>query len=428
MNFQDTLEYMYRLLPMYQRVGNVAFKKDLTNTYRLLDILDNPHRKFRAVHIAGTNGKGSSAHMLASISQMAGYKTGLYTSPHLKRFTERIKIDGKEIDEPFVCEFIEKLQGPIEEIQPSFFEIAVAMAFDYFALHQVDIAIVEVGLGGRFDSTNVLHPVVSIITSISYDHMDMLGNTLREIAFEKAGIIKPSVPVVISETQEEIAHVFREKAGEMNADIYFADQEFKVRIAGSEKDFFGFQVEYDGDLTKLQSDLGGHYQLKNIPGVLKVVSLLNCHGYNIDNAQLKDGLKNVCINTGFKGRWQKIGDQPLTICDTAHNEAGAMLLMAQIHNIAYKTLHIVWGAVEGKDIKTILRHLPKKAFYYFCEPDIPRAMRSEKLLEHAKMMGLEGKVFRSVNDALKLARQNAGKNDLIIVAGSNFIVAEINEL
>ena len=428
MNFQDTLEYMYRLLPMYQRIGNAAFKKDLTNTVKLLDLLGNPEKKFKSIHIAGTNGKGSSAHMLASILQTAGYKTGLYTSPHLKRFTERIKINGNEVDESFVCDFIEKLQKPIEEIQPSFFEITVAIAFEYFAKRRVDIAVIEVGLGGRFDSTNVIRPEISLITSISYDHMDMLGNTLQEIAFEKAGIIKEKVPVIIGETQSEIEPVFMNKSREMDAAIFFADQEYKVSLSADGLENFKYFIDHDMQHYELQSDLGGHYQVKNLPGVLKTVSLLNHMGRTISPEHLAEGLKNVCKNTGFKGRWQKIGDRPLTICDTAHNEDGVRLLSAQIQTIKAEKLHIVWGSVEGKEIEKILRHLPKSAFYYFCQPNIPRAMKTEVLKTHAEKMGLYGAGYDDVNKALEAARQRAGEHDLILVAGSNFVVAEINDL
>jgi dihydrofolate synthase/folylpolyglutamate synthase len=428
MNFQDTLEYMYRLLPMYQRIGKVAFKKDLTNTILLLDLLGNPEKKFKSIHIAGTNGKGSSAHMLASILQTAGYKTGLYTSPHLKRFTERIKINGKEVDEPFVCDFIEKLRRPIEEIQPSFFEITVAMAFEYFAMHQVDIAIIEVGLGGRFDSTNVIRPEISLITSISYDHMDMLGNTLPEIAFEKAGIIKNKVPVIISETQEQIEPVFIDKSIEMEAPIFFADREYNVRKGTDGLDNFKYFVENDGRTYEFQSDLGGLYQTKNLPGVLKTVSLLSDLGYSIKQTHLKEGLKSVGNNTGFKGRWQKLSDKPLIICDTAHNEDGVRWLATQIQTVKAEKFHIIWGSVEGKDIEKILQYLPKSAFYYFCAPKIPRAMSTEVLQVHAEKIGLNGKEYGDVNLALEAAREQAGADDFILVAGSNFIVAELNDL
>jgi dihydrofolate synthase/folylpolyglutamate synthase len=428
MNFQETLEYMYKLLPMYQRVGKTAFKKDLTNTIRLLDLLGNPHHNFKSIHIAGTNGKGSSAHMLASVLQAAGYRTGLYVSPHLKRFTERIKINGQEVDEQFVCEFIARLRGKIEEIQPSFFEITVAMAFEFFARKQVDVAVIEVGLGGRFDSTNVITPIISLITSISYDHMDMLGNTLPEIAFEKAGIIKPEVPVVISETQEEIIPVFTRKAKETLSHIYFADQEYIVNRAVSSQELFEFEVQNNGVISKIQSDLGGSYQLKNIPGVLKVIELLDGHGYSISEDQIISGLSQVGKSTGFKGRWQKLSDAPLIICDTAHNEAGIKLIFDQIGHLDFERLYVIWGAVEGKSLEGIFQYLPKDAFYYFCQPDVPRALKAELLYEYAMGKNLRGTVIKNVNQAIELAKEQAGKKDLIFIGGSNFVVAEIKDL
>jgi len=354
---------MYKLLPMYQRVGNTAFKKDLTNTIRLLDFLGNLQHQFKSIHIAGTNGKGSSAHMLASVLQTAGYRTGLYTSPHLKQFTERIKIDGVEVDEAFVCEFIDKLRDVIEDIRPSFFEITVAMSFDYFARSEVDIAVVEVGMGGRFDSTNVLNPIISLITSISYDHMEFLGNTLPEIAFEKAGIIKPGKPAVISESQEETVPVFKTKARETGSELYFADEVYQVNLKSAYSGSFEYEVESDGEIKILKSDLGGQYQIKNIPGVLRVIDLLRNFDFLINDDHLKKGFQLIGQNTGLKGRWQKLSDQPLTICDTAHNESGVQMIFEQIKKMKYHQLHVVWGAVEGKSIEKIFRYLPKNAFY-----------------------------------------------------------------
>jgi dihydrofolate synthase/folylpolyglutamate synthase len=428
MNFQETLEYMYRQLPMYQRVGKVAFKKDLTNTIRLLDALQDPHRKFRSIHIAGTNGKGSSAHMLASILQTAGYRTGLYTSPHLKRFTERIKINGEEVEEQFVCDFVERIQPQIKSIKPSFFEMTVAMAFDYFAAREVDVAVVEVGLGGRFDSTNVIEPVLSLITSISYDHMDLLGNTLPEIAFEKAGIIKQDIPVVISETQHEIVDVFARKANGMRAPIFFADQEYEVRLDDFKIQVFDFIVKTKQKDYEIRSDLGGRYQMKNLPGVLKVIDLINGLGFAISEQQMLEGLKSVGKNTGLRGRWQKLSDKPAIICDTVHNEAGVRILVDQLKLMKFERLHVVWGVVEGKSPEKVLRHLPENAIYYFCQPNLPRAMRAEDLIEIAKVIGLNGKVVTDVNDAVAEARATASEKDLVIIGGSNFVVAEIEEL
>ncbi len=419
---------MYKLLPMYQRVGKTAFKKDLTNTIKLLDYLGNPHHQFKSIHIAGTNGKGSSAHMLASVLQTAGYRTGLYTSPHLKQFTERIRIDGAEIDEAFVCEFIDKLRNLIEDIRPSFFEITVAMAFDYFARKKVDIAIVEVGMGGRFDSTNVLNPIISLITSISYDHMEFLGNTLPEIAFEKAGIIKPGVPVVISETQDEIVPVFKTKAMETGSELYFADEVYQVNLKNAYSGSFEYEVETNGEMKILKSDLGGQYQIKNIPGVLRVIDLLRSIDFLINEDHLKKGFQHIGQNTGLKGRWQKLLDKPLTICDTAHNESGVQMIFTQIQEMKYHQLHVVWGAVEGKSIEKIFRYLPKSAFYYFCEPKLPRAIKAQKLLEVALDMNLQATSIEDVNEAINAAKKNAGSEDLIFIGGSNFVVAEINEL
>lgn len=428
MDFKDTLEYMYTLLPMYQRIGNTAFKKDLTNTIKLCEILGNPQNAYQSIHIAGTNGKGSSAHILASILQSAGIKTGLYTSPHLWSFTERIKIDGREIEERFVCDFIEKIKNDIDEIRPSFFEITVAMAFEYFANQKVDIAVVEVGLGGRFDSTNVITPLVSLITSIGLDHTDMLGETLPEIAFEKAGIIKGNVPVVISETQREVASVFQEKAKEMNAPLFFADQEYRVSIHQKSSFDLEFLSKTDTNSFIANMDLAGEYQLKNIPGVMKVVELLNSLGLKISDGHLVDGLKNVKKNTGLFGRWQRLDEKPLTICDTVHNEAGIAYLIQQINEMEYNKLHIIWGAVEGKNLDGIFKHFPTNAFYYFCEASIPRAMEASELQKKATSFGLNGSVVKDVNLAIEKAREKAGQNDLVFIGGSNFIIAEIKNL
>ncbi|MCK5101735.1 MAG: bifunctional folylpolyglutamate synthase/dihydrofolate synthase, partial [Cyclobacteriaceae bacterium] len=333
MDFKDTLEYMYTLLPMYQRVGKIAFKKDLTNTIKLCEILGNPQHKFKSIHIAGTNGKGSSAHMIASVLQSAGYKTGLYTSPHLKSFTERIKIDGREVEEQFVCDFIDGIKSEIEEIQPSFFEITVAMAFKYFLMQQVDVAVIEVGLGGRLDSTNVVTPIVSLITSIGLDHTDMLGETLPEIAFEKAGIIKEDVPVVISESQHEITKVFKRKAHELNAPLFFADQEYDVSISQNSSIDLEFNAKSSTNTIIAKTDLAGEYQIKNIPGVMKVLDLMNLQGFHISDDHIHNGFSHVVKNTGLLGRWQKIHDNPLTICDTVHNELGIKCLIRQIQKI-----------------------------------------------------------------------------------------------
>lgn len=428
MNYKDTLAYMYSLLPMYQRVGKIAFKKDLTNTLKLCEVLGNPQDTFKSIHIAGTNGKGSSAHMIASILQSAGYKTGLYTSPHLKSFTERIKIDGQEIDEQFVSDLIEKVKTDIKEIQPSFFELTVAMAFECFSGQKVDVAVIEVGLGGRFDSTNVISPIVSLITSIGLDHTDMLGETLPEIAFEKAGIIKKNVDVVISETQHEISNVFKNKANEMDAAIYFADQEFDISVTQNSNTNLEFTAKSCTNSFSATTDLAGEYQIKNIPGVMKVLDLLNAQGFHISNEQTQKGFSDVIKNTGLLGRWHKLADNPLTICDTVHNELGIKHLIGQIEKMSYDKLYIIWGAVEGKNLLGVFQYLPRDAFYYFCEASIPRALKASVLQNEASKFGLAGGIEKDVNTAIAKARQRAGPNDLVFIGGSNFLIAEIKDL
>jgi dihydrofolate synthase / folylpolyglutamate synthase len=428
MNYKDTLQYMYALLPMYQRIGNAAFKKDLTNTLKLCEFIGNPHKRLKLVHVAGTNGKGSSAHMIASILQAAGYSTGLYTSPHLKSFTERIRVDGVEIEEQFVCEFIEKIREPMEEIQPSFFEVTVAMAFDYFLAKEVDIAVIEVGLGGRFDSTNIINPLVSLVTSIGYDHMDLLGNTLPEIALEKAGIIKRNVPVVISQTQDEIRHVFENKAQEVGASVFFADEEFVLHYLGIIENMANYRAEHDRNSMNFPTDLLGEYQIKNIPGVLKVIHLLNYLGFMITDPDIVRGFSCVMPSTGLRGRWQKIAENPMVICDTVHNVSGIDDVVHQLKNMEFQQLYIIWGVVEGKNPELMLRQLPIDAKFIFCEPTLPRAMKAQKLSKIASGIGINGEVIPDVNDALANARTMAMKDDLIFIGGSNFIIADLKEL
>ena len=423
MNYVETVEFLYKSLPMFQRVGATAFKKDLTNTLALCQVLNNPNHQFKSVHVAGTNGKGSTSHMLAAILQSAGYRTGLYTSPHLKEFTERIKINGCEVSQEFVVDFVERIKPHINQIQPSFFEITVAMAFDYFANQHVDVAIIETGLGGRLDSTNVVTPVLSIITNISWDHMDLLGNTLPAIASEKAGIIKPHVPVVISETQSEVKSVFTTKATETKSKIIFADQRYQVS-----KQSNTYLVSKSDSQFEIECDLRGSYQAKNIAGVLAAVDELQLLGFHIPVSSLTAGLKNVTALTGLKGRWQKINDKPLTICDTGHNEAGIKEILNQLHNLKYNTLHWVLGMVKDKDVSKILKLLPPSAHYYFCEAKIPRAMQAASLSEYARAAGLNGVVVADVNEAIQTATRNAKPDDLILIGGSTFVVAEIDNL
>ncbi|WP_299125719.1 folylpolyglutamate synthase/dihydrofolate synthase family protein [uncultured Winogradskyella sp.] len=404
MNYQDTVSWMFQQLPMYQNKGNSAFKKDSSNTLKLSEQLGEPHKQFKSIHVGGTNGKGSTSHMLASILQEAGYKVGLYTSPHLKDFRERIRINGKVVSKQFVIGFIKRNKAFLDSNSLSFFEMTVGMAFDYFAKQKVDIAVIEVGLGGRLDSTNIIMPELSVITNIGYDHMQMLGNTLEEIAFEKAGIIKQSIPVVIGETQTETKAIFKAKAADSNSEIYFADQLIK---------------------HTLESDLKGLYQIHNIKTVLQSVEVLRDSRFIISETQLKKGLLNVVKNTGLQGRWQVLQKQPKIICDTAHNREGLTYVMQQLQSEKFDKLHIVFGVVNDKNLDSIIPLLPKKAKYYFCKPDVQRGLDAIKLREVFANVGLFGKSYRSVNDALYNAKLNAEKDDLIYIGGSTFVVAEI---
>ncbi len=420
-DYPATLKYLYEVLPIFQRVGAVAYKADLTNTLLLCEAIGNPQHQFKSVHVAGTNGKGSSSHMMAAILQSAGYKTGLYTSPHLKEFTERIRIDGKEIDQASVVDFVHRIRPAIEKIQPSFFEITVAMAFDYFAKEQVDIAVIEVGLGGRLDSTNVITPLVSLITNISYDHKDLLGDTLPAIAAEKAGIIKPQVPVVVSEYQQEVAAVFTDKAQKENTTVEMASARFRLE---EKKVYDGNAVRF----TDLTPELKGGYQAKNILGVILTIEKLKQRGFTITDAHIRKGIEQVTTLTGLKGRWQKLGEHPLMMCDTGHNEAGVAEVIKQIQTLSFDQLHMVIGMVKDKDITSVLQLLPKNAVYYFCQAKIPRAMEAVELSQRAAAAGLKGEVIADVNEAIAKAKASAKANDLIFIGGSTFVVAEINEI
>lgn len=405
MNYQETINWMFNQLPMYQLQGASAYKKDLTNAILLVNHLDNPHKKLRCIHVAGTNGKGSTSHMLASVLQEAGYKVGLYTSPHLKDFRERIKINGKEISEDFVFDFINKNKTFFEENDMSFFEMTVGLAFDYFANKKVDIAIIEVGMGGRLDATNVISPLVSVITNIAMDHTQFLGNTLEAIAFEKAGIIKPKIPVVIGEYTNETKPVFLAKANENQSDIYFASELIS---------------------SDTPSDLLGDYQMHNKKTVIQTIAILNTRKeFKISEESIKKGLMNVVKNTGLLGRWQQLGDYPKIICDTAHNKNGLEIVMNQIQKEKYDTLHIVLGVVNDKDLNEILPLFPKHANYYFCKPNIPRGLETEILQEEARKHNLFGSTYNSTSEAYNSAKNNATKDDFIFVGGSTFIVAEL---
>lgn len=426
MNYNETIDYLYSKLPMFTRVGAVAFKKDLHNTIALCENLGNPQNKFKTIHVGGTNGKGSTSHMLAAVFQQAGYKTGLYTSPHLKDFRERIRINGEMVTEAFVTDFVNEQQNILEELSPSFFEATVAMAFSYFEKEQVDIAIVEVGLGGRLDSTNIITPELSVITNISLDHTNILGNTLMEIATEKAGIIKPNIPVVIGERQEEIASVFVEKATETSSDLFFADQELHTAHTHRANDFLITSV-YQGQTpiyNHLSLDLNGIYQLKNVLTVLQAIEVLKHKGYQIKEEHVYHALKNVKTLTGLQGRWQKLADKPLIICDTGHNIAGITEVMQNIRETAHAQLHMVIGMVKDKDINGVLSLLPVDALYYFCEPQLERALAVSDLAKEAKKHDLNGQVYPTVAMAIQAAKNTAGTKDLIFIGGSTFVVAE----
>lgn len=428
-SYPEVLNFLYSNLPMYQRIGAAAYKSDLTNTLRLCSALGNPENRFRSVHVAGTNGKGSTSHMLASIFQTAGYKTGLYTSPHLKDFNERIRIDGRAVSEEFVVDFVNRLRPSIEEIKPSFFEITVAMAFDYFASEKVDVAVVEVGLGGRLDSTNVITPELSLITNIGWDHMDLLGNTLGRIAHEKAGIIKRRVPVVISERQENVADVFIEKAANSSSEIYYASDHYHISSGtGNDKTLYNIYRSHKLLYPDLYIPLQGYYQKKNLAGVLMAIDVLIKNGWSITNDKVIEGLGNVVMLTGLKGRWQKLGERPLIICDTGHNVDGIRAIIDQIRAQEFQKLHFVLGVVGDKDPAPVLSILPPEAFYYFCEAKIPRAMKAQQLAAHAATKGLEGVIVEDVNTALRQATANASADDMIFIGGSTFVVAELENL
>lgn len=402
MTYKETLEWMFAQLPMYQLKGNSAYHAKLDGITKFAEHLKNPQNSFKSIHVAGTNGKGSSSHMLASILQEAGYKVGLYTSPHLKDFRERIRINGKKADKQFVVDFIAENQTFLNLHKLSFFEMTVGMAFSYFAAKNVDIAIIEVGLGGRLDSTNIITPEVCLITNIGFDHMDMLGTTLPEIAMEKAGIIKPGIPVVISETQDEIKTVFEAIANKNKSSLVFADTAMNEHF---------------------ETSLLGSYQLKNIKGVLAVIRLLS--GFKISSSHIKEGLLKVLENTGLQGRWQVLAESPKIICDTAHNQEGLTLVLEQLKNEVYGQLHIVLGFVKDKKLDTILPLFPRKAHYYFCKPNLPRGLDEKILLKEANLIGLNGKSYSSVNEAYQAAKISAEEEDLIFICGSNFVVAEV---
>ncbi len=445
MTYQQTIDYLYAQLPMYSRIGAAAYKEDLHNTIALCNAIDNPQTKFKSIHIAGTNGKGSTSHMLAAMLQQAGYKTGLYTSPHLKDFRERIKINGEMISQQFVVDFVERTKNISEQIQPSFFELTVAMAFDYFEKENIDIAVIETGLGGRLDSTNIISPILSIITNIGYDHVDILGDTLEKIAWEKAGIIKPNIPIVIGEYLSETKNVFIQKAQDCNAPIHFAQDEYAVSNVNYSMQILSCDVtNTEHNITEtFELDLNGLYQTKNIRTVLCAEGILMQLGFPIKNVDKKAALKDVKKLTGLYGRWDVISSNPTIILDVAHNEDGVKQLLHQLSVVSAESLdvsgessvvsslssalHFVMGMVKDKDISKVLSILPKNANYYFSNAHIERAIPHQDLLEKAKAYELNGESFDDVNQAIKAAKLNAAADDIIIVCGSVFLVAEVNK-
>ncbi|MGK7392391.1 MAG: bifunctional folylpolyglutamate synthase/dihydrofolate synthase [Candidatus Cyclobacteriaceae bacterium M2_1C_046] len=426
-NYQEVLTYLYENLPMFQRQGAAAFRKDLSKTIKLDEYFGHPHKAYKTIHVAGTNGKGSTTHMLAAICQQAGYKTGLYTSPHLKDFTERIRINGKQMVPEAVVAFLNNHFNIIQEIKPSFFEITSAMAFQYFKDEAVDIAIIETGMGGRLDSTNIIDPELSIITNVSYDHQQFLGETLQEIAGEKAGIIKQETPVVISEFQEEISHIFSEKVKEKNAPVTFAKD-----IVALEKRVGGlYHVSIKGEVWPelLNLPLLGDYQITNLAGVLAAYHLINNEGIlELPQEAVYEGLKNVKKLTGLKGRYQVVREKPKVICDVGHNEAGLKLLVDQLSKENYKNLYIVFGVVNDKDLTKLWGILPKNAYYFFTQANIPRAMAVGELTEKALAQGFKGETVNNIPEAYEKALSFANENDLIFVGGSTFTVAEIKDI
>ena len=414
---------------MFQRVGAAAMKKDLTNIKLICSQLGNPQNKFPAIHIAGTNGKGSTAHLLTSVFQSAGYKTGLYTSPHYVDFRERIKINGNYVPEDFVVDFVEQNSSVLNLIKPSFFEITVAMAFDYFAKEKVDIAIIETGLGGRLDSTNILNPLLSVITNISLDHQQFLGDTIELIAVEKAGIIKEKVPVIIGEEKPESQKVFEKVASSKDAEIFYADRHYQAELISQNvtHDVYNIKLNNEWCFSNLEVNLHGAFQAKNLQTVLQAIEVFNDLKKfpELKREHIRDGFKNLIELTNFKGRWQSLGENPKIICDSAHNEAGLKIAMRELRKLPKEKLHFVLGVLNDKSIDKILSFLPKDAKYYFAKADIPRGLDALILKEKAAEFSLKGEVYNSVKEAFENAKKAASKNDLIYVGGSTFVVAEV---
>lgn len=427
-NYNDTLKYLYDRLPMFQRIGASAYKEDLNNTIELMKALGNPEKQFRSIHVAGTNGKGSSSHFIASILRSQGLKVGLHTSPHLKDFRERIKINNEMCSQEYVVEFVERNKAIIEKIEPSFFELAVAMAFEYFAINKVDIAVVEVGMGGRLDSTNIINPLVGLITNISKDHTQFLGTTIESIATEKAGIIKKNCPIVISQTQAQAKEAFIAKADAENSPIVFADQYLSADKTNQDSGSLTADIIQSIQIRfkDLQIPLAGDYQQKNVLGAIAVIDALNKHhDFGISDATIREGIENLNNNFPLLGRWQRLCENPLTICDTGHNEDGLKFVLSQLAKQKYKTLRFVLGMVNDKDVDKVLTMLDKNAIYYLCKADIPRGLAVQVLAEKASKAGLTYKECDSVAQALKQAQSESEPGDLVFVGGSTFTVAEV---
>jgi dihydrofolate synthase / folylpolyglutamate synthase len=429
MNYQETIDYLYAQLPMFSRIGSAAYKADLHNTISLCDSIENPQNKFKAIHIAGTNGKGSTAHMLAAVLKSAGYKTGLYTSPHIKDFRERIRVNGQVITEEAVVEFVARTKEKSDEISPSFFELTVVMAFDYFAAQKVDFAIIETGLGGLLDSTNIITPILSIITNIGYDHQNILGNTLAEIATQKAGIIKENVPVVIGEVLDETIEVFINTANAKNAQLFFAEELFMVESVENENGILCCSVNdiMTCSYKTVKIGLTGKYQIKNICTVLESLEQLKNIGIQISDSAIETGLLQVKTITGFRGRWDVLQQNPTIIADVAHNKDGIEQVLLQLQN-DYPTsnIHFVLGFVKDKDVDAALRLFPTNAHYYFTNAHIPRALPFNVLKEKATALSLNGEGFSNVNDAVEAAKINASSNDVIMICGSFFVLSELD--
>lgn len=430
MNYNETLEFLYSKLPVFENIGASAIKPGLLNIELLCEALGNPQKKFKTIHVAGTNGKGSTSHLLASILISSGYKTGLHTSPHLKSFTERFKINGESAPESTVVEFVEKHRLLIENIKPSFFEISVALAFDYFSKQRVDIAVIEVGLGGRLDSTNIITPMLSVITNIGYDHVAILGDTLKKIASEKAGIIKPGIPVVISEFQSDVSDVFLNKANECKSKLYFAPDQFSTVSLDVKKGRRVVDIYYNSEVIykNLILDLLGEYQIKNLIGVLQSVKILKDIGIHISEKSIRTGVENCCTITNFKGRWTELQSNPTVIADVAHNYEGLNESINQIYKYQYNNLTFILGFVKDKDVRKIMTLLPASASYCFCQPSTPRALPVLELVSIAKEFHIYGQSYTNVNDALKFVLKNAGSDDFIYIGGSTFVLSDLTEI